>query len=109
MTRALLKEDLKSLGGGKLLHLASKITCNTGLDEDTKNLQTEITALLLNNGADPNDSFGDDVPLLEACRQINIGSAKLLLDSGANVNATNSNGNSLQHVVLSVFYDKGKM
>ncbi|CAC5406542.1 ANK [Mytilus coruscus] len=106
LTFALLKEDIKSLEGEKLLYLSSTIGCTTHLDEDTANLQTKLTAILLNYGADPNDNVGDDIPLIAACRQNNIGLATLLLYSGANANVTNSEENSILHILCSVFSDE---
>lgn len=108
LTYALPEKDLKSLGGGRLLHLASQI-CSA--DHDTTDLQTELTGILLKYGADPNDHFGYDVPLIEACIQTNIGSTKLLLNSGANVNVKNCEGNSILHVLFAEehFSRKGKM
>ncbi|VDI58485.1 Hypothetical predicted protein, partial [Mytilus galloprovincialis] len=108
LTVALLKEDIKSLEGGKLLYLSSMIECNAHSKEESENLKTKLTAILLNYGADPNDHEGDDIPLIAACRQNNIALATLLLDSGANVNVTNSGGSSILHILFSVFSDEGK-
>lgn len=108
LTVALSKEDIKSLEGGKLLYLSSMIECNTNSKEESANLQTKLTEILLNYGADPNDHEGDDIPLIAACKQNNIALATLLLDSGANVNVTNSGGSSILHILFSVFSDKGK-
>lgn len=133
LNHALLKEDLKSLEGGKLLYFASTIPYNPNSDEDIRDKRTEITALLLKYGADPNEHSEDCIPLVEACRQTNIGLTKLLLESGAMVNVRSSewkrenengcqdkrflldkkrnvsDGNSLLHVLFSTYGDKGKM
>lgn len=109
LIHALLKEDLKSLQGGKLLYMASIVYFDFLEEEESTEMQIELTKILLNFGADPNDNYGNNAPLIEACNQMNIGLAKLLLDSGANVNVTNYSGDSILHLLFTELSDEGKI
>lgn len=60
------------------------------MDEDTGDLKA--TKFLLENGANPNVNLISDKPLFYAVGLDNLSAVQLLLDHGANVNATDQNG-----------------
>lgn len=71
-----------------------------GMTERGSPLAPEIVALLLQAGADPNlgSAMSHDTPLLDASEFGNLDILEILLRSGAQVNATNSLGETALHV-----------
>lgn len=75
-------------------------------DHDRQTLTSQLVKLLLGNGADPNHHLDDDIPLLAALEARDLQTSTFLLDSSADINATDCNGKSGLHIILDN-YTKG--
>lgn len=97
-----------NLKGESPLYLATVLRKLQNIKVDFSSITAQLVKVLLRNGADPNDHSTHHVPLLSALEAKDIKTSTLLLEAGANVNATNNRGMSGLHVIFMCHDKKGK-
>ncbi|XP_052065741.1 uncharacterized protein LOC127705457 [Mytilus californianus] len=97
----------QNLHGESLLYLATIVWRRQLIDIswkkqliDVSTITSQLVATLLRNGVNPNDHTQDQIPLLSALEARDIQTSTLLLEAGANINATNYEGISGLHTIF---------
>ena len=78
-------------------HITCEMNCNAnnnGLSYYILHGNVEMVNKLINQGANANDNFDNEIPLLLAVQTNNINMVKLLLQQAVDVNVCDQNGNS---------------
>ncbi|XP_071182095.1 poly [ADP-ribose] polymerase tankyrase-1-like isoform X1 [Mytilus edulis] len=89
-----------NLKGESPLYLATVLRKLQNIKVDFSSITAQLVEALLGNGADPNDHSTHYIPLLSTLEAKDVKTSTLLLEAGANVNATNNRGMSGLHVIF---------